>query len=865
MPDDAYTRLLDLKTAQRPPTPAQLLGLDDGVTDPAAIEEAAHRQLERLDRYAIASDPKVRAECQRLMNEVARARNQLTAAARLAEPPPPWLDEVLPRQRHAEPLAAAPPADAARPAVARPLPVALLVGAAGWAAALVFAALWLATPGNPGNPGTSGGAPAASGDDLARLAALEAPTPAPAPETPIAAPASPDAAAAADDDAPPAAAEPSVEDSPQPSPEASPLADAPGLTPDSTPDPAPDPARVTATPLDDDARAFAAVLGSDADTVEALARDLIHQADTLLRDLGPDAPDDLLADLARAHARFGDRARARALWEENLGRFFTPSDGARPPILGVFSYDYARFSALVDTAVELDAVDDFLDRLDAQSLTSRSHLQLRLISQLQFRADDPDQAQRVLRHVLSRRVGAGERHWTVLTIGLARLASGTPAVPGDPAGAFDIAQGLPDADARFTTLINVGNAAAKAGDLDTVRACLDHAEAAREEVRTAQQTVAVRHLGSLSLLAAALGDAERVERYIAEIDRLHSTRPYEARLYAIVLSGNALARLGRLDDARHRWLLTQPDLNALEPTQRVSVAQALIRAQFEAGVPDAAIDALRRLDADTRDKILESAVSAAAAVDDSSWVVRVIRASRDTEARAAAYCRLAELLLNEDRHDEARDAARWATRDLANVAPDRARHVAARVVNILNRLGDTPQALGIVNGAVAADHRDPLLASIVRSLAAAGDADRAAAIAQQIDDSTPRHRALANAAVAAAARHADTPEAFRFIAGVLRRAYEREQQYPPQQPTDPRHRFDAWRRTAARAAAIPDYESLRLLQSERDDPWRIAAVLWGTAEGLTPGSSAPGNTASPLAPANDPDDAPTDLDTAVTP
>ena len=90
---DLYQDWLGLAPGVRPPEPHVLLGVKEDCKDLAEIDQAAHRQLGKLDRYAIHRDAALRGECQRLMNEVARARTVLHAAASLkpaavAERPP---------------------------------------------------------------------------------------------------------------------------------------------------------------------------------------------------------------------------------------------------------------------------------------------------------------------------------------------------------------------------------------------------------------------------------------------------------------------------------------------------------------------------------------------------------------------------------------------------------------------------------------------------------------------------------------------------------------------------------------------------------------------------------------------------------
>jgi hypothetical protein len=73
--DDEYSQWLRIPPdVSRPPNHYALLGLPTFCADAKAIEEAADRQLERLDRHALHPDLERRARCQRMMDEVAQAR-----------------------------------------------------------------------------------------------------------------------------------------------------------------------------------------------------------------------------------------------------------------------------------------------------------------------------------------------------------------------------------------------------------------------------------------------------------------------------------------------------------------------------------------------------------------------------------------------------------------------------------------------------------------------------------------------------------------------------------------------------------------------------------------------------------------------
>src|SRR5687768_3110455 len=84
MPEDLYTTWLNVPPGPRPPDHYALLGLPRFAGTREEVEEAAHRQLARLDRFALHPDKARRDECQRMMNEVARARGVLVNPERRA-------------------------------------------------------------------------------------------------------------------------------------------------------------------------------------------------------------------------------------------------------------------------------------------------------------------------------------------------------------------------------------------------------------------------------------------------------------------------------------------------------------------------------------------------------------------------------------------------------------------------------------------------------------------------------------------------------------------------------------------------------------------------------------------------------------
>ena len=81
---DLYLRWLGVPLGKRPPSHHALLRLSPDCVDAALIDEAAHRQLAKLDRHILAGDPTLREQCQRMMTEVAQARAVLMAAAEVA-------------------------------------------------------------------------------------------------------------------------------------------------------------------------------------------------------------------------------------------------------------------------------------------------------------------------------------------------------------------------------------------------------------------------------------------------------------------------------------------------------------------------------------------------------------------------------------------------------------------------------------------------------------------------------------------------------------------------------------------------------------------------------------------------------------
>ena len=82
MPRDPYQDWLNIPPGPRPPLPLQLLGLKRLPRDPSSLDEAAQKQVARLDPYAAAADRPTRDAATRLMNEVAKARNALAEQIR---------------------------------------------------------------------------------------------------------------------------------------------------------------------------------------------------------------------------------------------------------------------------------------------------------------------------------------------------------------------------------------------------------------------------------------------------------------------------------------------------------------------------------------------------------------------------------------------------------------------------------------------------------------------------------------------------------------------------------------------------------------------------------------------------------------
>src|ERR1043165_4722197 len=75
---DPYAEWLRVPPGPRPPDHYALLGLQRFAGTSEEIEDRAHKQLERLDRYALSPDAGRRTLCQTLMNQVAQARVTLT-------------------------------------------------------------------------------------------------------------------------------------------------------------------------------------------------------------------------------------------------------------------------------------------------------------------------------------------------------------------------------------------------------------------------------------------------------------------------------------------------------------------------------------------------------------------------------------------------------------------------------------------------------------------------------------------------------------------------------------------------------------------------------------------------------------------
>lgn len=109
MAADFYTQWLLIPPGLRPPNHYLLLGLPPFSASAREIEEAANRQLERLDRYALHPDAAMREACQQMMNDVARARMVLAAPEKRAA----YDAQLMGLPVAASPLPAPPPVSAA--------------------------------------------------------------------------------------------------------------------------------------------------------------------------------------------------------------------------------------------------------------------------------------------------------------------------------------------------------------------------------------------------------------------------------------------------------------------------------------------------------------------------------------------------------------------------------------------------------------------------------------------------------------------------------------------------------------------------------------------------------------------------------
>lgn len=82
MTKDRYTQWLKIPPGERPPDHYTLLGLPHFCEDAQRIAQASHDRLDELDKYSLSKDPASRSDCQRIMNEVARALVVLTDAGK---------------------------------------------------------------------------------------------------------------------------------------------------------------------------------------------------------------------------------------------------------------------------------------------------------------------------------------------------------------------------------------------------------------------------------------------------------------------------------------------------------------------------------------------------------------------------------------------------------------------------------------------------------------------------------------------------------------------------------------------------------------------------------------------------------------
>ena len=71
---DRYSQWLGIEEGARAPDHYALLGIGRFCDDADLIDTAAHQRLDLLDRYSLGGSRESRDTCQKMMNEVARAR-----------------------------------------------------------------------------------------------------------------------------------------------------------------------------------------------------------------------------------------------------------------------------------------------------------------------------------------------------------------------------------------------------------------------------------------------------------------------------------------------------------------------------------------------------------------------------------------------------------------------------------------------------------------------------------------------------------------------------------------------------------------------------------------------------------------------
>lgn len=892
MAKDFYSELLGLPAGERPPAPWQLLGEAKGSRDLGAIERAANAQLERLDRYALSRDPAVRAACQRLMNEVAQARNAMAAEASRPLEKAPIFDNLAPLAEL--PVAAAtesglPNSPSTRESAKR-LAVLAMAGS-GWAIAVLLLVLWLL--GGRGPRRDVGQETAAQGDRQqvaalrAELAATRAERDALTAKVAALETTTAPAATEAPKDADEAASMPtadraselvrraegliSPQDTERTREAQALLAQARALQPDHAelgpleervneilhPPAVAAPAETTVSQALRTADAIRRITGITEEvgpTPRELSIALMRNAEQMLPPTGVAAPRGSVgADLVRAYARLGDTAQARQTLLAQFQRVAQQTAaqevarGAAPAAFESWASPPAEqeLTALMIAGAEIGDTQAVTAQFRTMSALDQAGLAMRIGHAL------GDGASPTSVEAMFKIVSTLPTHAAIKTPPIIQMARRMVArQDADYASAVAAASKIDDPEVKVEVLLEITEAEGFVGASLPIRTSLaNELQAALHKLPQNPPRELYRE-GELALARSKLSTM----RVIIDWPRYMRSHPdaqhVEKAFRAMTLFGEACYRAGQRAEAHQYWRDAQWRLAALG-SQRWAALQALVTSQCRAGATAEALVVIRQEeDPDFRDRAVQALVNAPAepGSPDHGRRLEAVAAASKPELRAELYLALAK------KWAEAGDIAP------AGTALDRAIESSELVRNRANRGPDVEHArvmvsLGRIDEAEAISksfsmsERGRLAAAAVDATLKTDDVESALRLARKIEDEDSRQRAVASVGRALAKHGAvsgaralladlEQPRLRDEVAGAcVDYLLENEKAPLAFQLVEDLHgafsRLTRLRGIARAFAAAGDEESLRtVLDACRDDTDR-AGVLWGFAEALS--------------------------------